>query len=69
VVVVTAPRDVQIARVGRRRKMDKAQVRAVIARQMPDAAKRRRADHVVRTGLSRHHAQRAIRRLVRELAP
>jgi hypothetical protein len=28
-----------------------------------------RADHVVRTGLSRHHAQRAIRRLVRELAP
>jgi len=69
VVVVSAPPDVQIERVRRRRKMDPAQVRAVIARQMPDAAKRRRADHVVRTGLSRHHAQRAIRRLVRELAP
>jgi dephospho-CoA kinase len=34
---------------------------------MPDAEKRRRADWVVRTGLSRHHALRAIRRLIGEL--
>jgi dephospho-CoA kinase len=34
---------------------------------MPDAEKRRRADHVIPTGLSRHFAQAAIRRLVRAL--
>jgi dephospho-CoA kinase len=67
VVVVSAPRAVQIDRVRRRRQMDAAQIRAVLARQMPDAEKRRRADLVVLTGLSRRHAQRAIRRLIREL--
>ena len=67
VVVVSAPRPVQIARVRRRRQMDTAQINAVLARQMPDAEKRRRADLVVRTGLSRHHALRAILRLIREL--
>ncbi len=42
-------------------------VAAVIARQMPDAEKRRRADVVVRTGLSRFHALRTLRRLILEL--
>jgi dephospho-CoA kinase len=67
VVVVSAPRAVQVARVRHRRRMHPAQIEAIIARQMPDAEKRRRADTVVRTGLSRHHAQRAIRRLIRKL--
>ena len=67
VVVVSAPRSVQIARVRRRQHMDAAQIRAVLARQMPDAEKRRRADLVVRTGLTRHHALRAIHCLIREL--
>ncbi len=67
VVVVSAPRDVQVHRVRLRRRMSAADVAAVIARQMPDAEKRRRADVVVRTGLSRHHAQRRLRRLIREL--
>jgi dephospho-CoA kinase len=67
VIVVSAPRDVQIHRVRLRRRMSAADIAAVIARQMPDAEKRRRADVVVRTGLSRHHTQRALRRLVREL--
>jgi dephospho-CoA kinase len=67
IVVVSAPRSVQVARVRHRRRMDAAQIEAIIARQMPDAEKRRRADTVVRTGLSRHHAQRAIRRLIRKL--
>ena len=66
-VVVSAPRAVQRYRVGKRRKMSPADIEAVIARQMPDAEKRRRADVVVRTGLSRFHAQRALRRLIREL--
>lgn len=67
VVVVSAPRAVQIARVRRRRSMDTAQILAVIARQMPDLERRRRADEVVCTGLSRHHAQVAIRHLIGKL--
>lgn len=67
VVVVSAPRQVQMNRVRLRRKMNAADVAAVLARQMPDAEKRRRADIVIRTGLSRFHAQRALRRLIKEL--
>ena len=67
VVVVSAPRAVQMQRVRQRRKMSPSDIAAVIARQMPDAEKRRRADIVVRTGLSRSHALRALRRLIREL--
>jgi len=67
VVVVSAPRSVQMHRVRLRRKMSAADIAAVIARQMPDAEKRRRADLVVRTGLSRFHALRTLRRLIKEL--
>jgi dephospho-CoA kinase len=64
VLVVSAPRDVQIDRVRRRGRMDREQIATVIARQMPDREKRRRADVVVSTGLSRHHAYRVARRIV-----
>ena len=67
VVVVSAPRAIQVYRVGLRRRMSKADIEAVIARQMPDAEKRRRADVVIRTGLSRNHTQRLLRCLIREL--
>lgn len=67
VLVVTAPAAVQRARVLRRPGMTPERLRAILARQMPDAEKRRRADHVVPTGLSRHHADRAIRALTRRL--
>lgn len=67
VVVVSAPAAVQRARVLRRRDMSPARLAAILARQLPDAEKRRRADRVVQTGLSKHHAQRAIRRLVQEM--
>ena len=50
VVVVSAPRSVQMQRVRARRRMSAADIAAVIARQMPDAEKRRRADVVVHTG-------------------
>ena len=66
-VVVSAPAAVQIARVRRRRGMTAEQIAAIIARQMPDSLKRRRADLVVRTGLSRHVALLPIKRLIREL--
>ena len=67
VVVVSAPRSVQVARVRRRRGMTDAQAAAIIARQMPDSQKRSRADLVIRTGLSRHAALRPLRRLIRSL--
>ncbi len=67
VIVVSAPAAVQRARVLRRPGMTAERFAAIHARQMPDAEKRRRADHVVRTGISRHFAQAAIRRIVRNL--
>ncbi len=67
-VVVTAPRSLQASRVAARRGLTPDQVGAMIARQMPDAEKRRLADIVVHTGLSRRHAQRALRRLIGELS-
>lgn len=67
IVVVSAPRAVQMQRVRRRRNMSLADIAAIISRQMPDAEKRRRADVVIRTGLSRHHALRGLRRFVRTL--
>jgi dephospho-CoA kinase len=68
VLVVSAPARVQRARVLARGGMTPDRLAAILARQLPDAEKRRRADIVVQTGLSRHHAQRRIRRLVGELA-
>ena len=68
-VVVSAPKAVQIHRVRLRRKMSAKDIENIIARQMPDAEKRRRADIVVRTGLSRYDTQRALRRIIRSLRP
>ena len=61
-MVVSAPPSIQMARVRRRRRMSDAEIARVISLQMPDAEKRRRADVVIRTGLSRFHAARGIRR-------
>ncbi|MDO9711723.1 dephospho-CoA kinase [Paracraurococcus lichenis] len=69
VVVVTAPAAVQRWRVLRRPGMTEERLRYILSRQVPDREKRRRADVLVRTGLSRHAAQRAIRKLVRETRP
>jgi dephospho-CoA kinase len=67
VIVVTASPSVQIQRIRRRRGMSEADIRAVIARQMPDAEKRRRADTIIHTGLSRHHSLKALSRLIKEV--
>lgn len=50
VVVVSAPPEVQRARVLARTGMTGAKLDAILARQMPDEEKRRRADFVVDTG-------------------
>ena len=67
VLVVSAPLAVQVQRVMRRGRMTPEQVRAVISRQMPDAEKRRRADIVIRTGLSRSHTLRQLQPLIRDV--
>jgi dephospho-CoA kinase len=69
VVVVSAPATVQLARLRARRRMSDSQIRAMIALQMPDAEKRARADTVIRTGLSRFHAVRQIRRFLHAAPP
>jgi len=68
VLVVSAPPSVQLHRVSRRRRMSAADIKTIIARQMPDAEKRKRADLVISTGLSRHLTNRRVRRIIRELA-
>ncbi|HEY7579438.1 MAG TPA: dephospho-CoA kinase [Acetobacteraceae bacterium] len=67
IIVVTAPRAVQIHRIRARRKMTDSDIQAVLARQMPDAEKRRRADLIVRTGLSRHASLKSLNRIIREV--
>ncbi|MCA3272870.1 MAG: dephospho-CoA kinase [Roseomonas sp.] len=64
VVVVSAAAAVQAVRVLRRPGMTAERLAAIRARQMPDAMKRRQADVVIHTGLSRHFAVSAIRRLM-----
>ena len=61
VVVVTAPAFVQRARVMGRRGMTPARFQAILAKQMPDSEKRRRADFVVKTGLSKAATLRQLR--------
>lgn len=60
VVVVSAPAAVQRQRVLARPGMSEARLDAVLARQMPDADKRRRADFVVPTGSGLAEAGRAV---------
>lgn len=50
VIVVSAPPDVQCARVLARPGMTEARLAAILERQLPDAEKRRRADFVIDTG-------------------
>jgi dephospho-CoA kinase len=69
VLVVSAPAAVQAQRVMRRPGMTPARLAAIRARQMPDLDKRRRADHVIHTGLSRHATTVALRRLILKALP
>jgi dephospho-CoA kinase len=66
VLVVTAPPDVQRARVLARAGMTDAQLDLILSRQMPDAEKRARADFVIQT-TDMDSARAAVAKLVREL--
>ncbi|NHO31032.1 dephospho-CoA kinase [Acetobacter fallax] len=67
VVVVSAPRQTQIRRIARRRGMSMSEAARMIALQMPDCEKRRRADVVIRTGLSLADTRAQVRALIRTL--
>ena len=64
VVVVSAPRFLQRQRVLRRPGMSEERLASILARQMPDTQKRRRADFVVPTGLGRAETLRHIKQIV-----
>ena len=67
VLVVSAPRWVQARRVAARRGMSAPEARRLIARQMPDARRRLRADRVLQTGGSLYETRRQARQVLRSL--
>jgi len=66
-VVVSAPAAVQRARVLARPGMTAAKLDAILARQMPDAAKRARADFVVDTGTTLEATHAAVDNVIESL--
>lgn len=68
VLVVTAPADVQRARVLARPGMSEEKFAAILAKQMPDAEKRRRAHFLVDTSRGFDSARRAVDDIIRALA-
>ena len=66
VAVVSAPRLLQRQRVLARPGMTEEKFAAILAAQMPDREKRRRADWVVPTGLGRRPTRLALRALRRQ---
>jgi dephospho-CoA kinase len=68
VVVVSAPADVQRQRVLGRAGMTAEKFAAILARQTPDAEKRKRADFVIDTGGSLEASREQVRQVIAALA-
>jgi dephospho-CoA kinase len=68
IVVVSAPPDVQRARVLARKGMTGEKFAAILARQTPDVEKRARADFIVDTSQGLDHAERQLRAIIAKLA-
>ncbi|WP_375465656.1 dephospho-CoA kinase [uncultured Methylobacterium sp.] len=66
VLVVTAPPEVQRARVLARPGMTDAALAAILAKQMPDAEKRARADYVIDTSLGFAAAEAEVGRIIED---
>lgn len=69
VAVVSAPAEVQRARVLARPGMTAEKFEQILALQVPDEEKRARADFVIDTGTDLATTRSAVERLVREIAP
>ena len=67
VVVVSAPAEVQRARVLAREGMSLERLEAIHARQVPDVDKRKEADFLIETDKGLAHAFEAVKRVVAEL--
>jgi dephospho-CoA kinase len=65
-IVVSCPREVQIARV-LGRGVPLADIEAIIARQMPDAEKRARADYVIDTNGALEETRAKVELIIKEL--
>jgi dephospho-CoA kinase len=69
IAVVSAPAEVQRARVLARPGMTADKFEHILARQIPDAEKRARADFVIPTGGETEETRQAVRRILACLAP
>ena len=67
IAVVSAPASLQYQRLVRRRTLDAARIKATLARQMPDALKRRRADFIIPSGQGRALTRRVIVDIIQTL--
>jgi dephospho-CoA kinase len=67
ILVVSAPPDVQKARVLARGQMTEAEFEAILARQVPDSVKRSRADFVIDTSQGFAHAEQRVDEILSEL--
>lgn len=67
IAVVTAPPEQQRARVLARPGMTDEKFEAILAKQVPDAEKRARADYVIDTGQGLDQARQAVARIIGEL--
>ncbi len=67
IIVVSAPKDIQRARVLARDDMTEEKFEAILARQTPDAIKREKADFVIDTNCSEEETYIQVQNLVRKL--
>jgi dephospho-CoA kinase len=67
IVVVTAPEDVQKARVLARKGMTGEKFASILSKQTPDSEKRARADFVVHTDKGLDAAREEVRNIVKAL--
>lgn len=68
VVVVSAPAEIQRQRVLQRPGMTPEKLDALLAKQMPDQEKRRRADFIVDSGQGIEEARRQVREIIARVA-
>ena len=64
IAVVSAPAEVQCRRVLSRPGMTPGKFASILALQMPDEEKRRRADYIIPTGGSLKETRQAVRRII-----